>query len=169
MSHELRTPLNVILGYTEILSDNGLGTLTDDQGDALRRIQRNAVELFDLISALLDLSRLEAGRLPIHVSTMTVGEFVEVVRTETLEICERSGLLVQWRIATDLLTITTDIGKLKVVLKNLVGNAVKFTPTGTITVEARSAGSESVEFTVTDTGIGISSEALSLIFEPFSQ
>ncbi|MGE0683998.1 MAG: histidine kinase dimerization/phospho-acceptor domain-containing protein [Candidatus Binatia bacterium] len=140
MSHELRTPLNVVLGYADLLVDGEFGPLTPAQTDAILRIRRRAHELFELISALLDLSRLEAGRLPLRISTMTTVDFLETVKAETQEICDRPGLQVRWSLENDLPTIATDIGKLKVVLKNLVGNAVKFTPTGSITVEARSAG-----------------------------
>jgi PAS domain S-box-containing protein len=168
MSHELRTPLNVILGYTDILLDGGFGDLPAAQLDVLRRIDRNSRVLYELISMVLDLNRLEAGRLPVDVKDVQVAQLLGEIRVEMQGLCEQSGLACVWRVGEQLPPLYTDPGKLKVVLKNLVSNAVKFTKEGSITVEAREQHG-GVEIRVTDTGIGIPSAALTLIFEPFRQ
>ena len=168
MSHELRTPLGIILGYTELLLDDTFGQLKEEQTNPLRRIDRSARELLDLITAVLDLSRVEAGRLPLGVRETQVAGLLQEVQTETQRLQEQARLRFVWEVERTLPVLYTDAGKLKVVLKNLIGNAVKFTPTGSITVAARKAQG-GVEICVTDTGIGIPPEAQALIFEPFWQ
>lgn len=168
MSHELRTPLNVILGYGDLLAEGQLGSLTEVQKDALERVKRNARELYELIAAVLDLSRLEAGRLPLAVKEVHIPDLIEELRDESQEAKKWEGVEFVWHIEAPLIPIHTDRGKLKVILRNLVGNAAKFTPNGRITVTARRLD-EGVEVSVTDTGIGIPQEALPFIFEPFHQ
>jgi PAS domain S-box-containing protein len=168
MSHELRTPLNVILGYTDILLDDGGDSLAAAQADMLRRIERNARVLFELISMILDLNRLEAGRLPVEVKEVQVAELLAEVRTETQALCEQSELAWEWRIEEQFPVLYTDPGKLKVVIKNLIGNAAKFTKEGSVTVSAQ-AQHGGIAISVTDTGIGIPTEAQGVIFEPFRQ
>ena len=168
MSHELRTPLNVILGYTDMLIDGGFGELPTAQVDILRRIDRNSRVLFELISMVLDLNRLEAGRLPVDVKEVRAAQLLGELKAEMQGLCEQSGLAHVWQGAPGLPLLYTDPGKLKVVLKNLVSNAVKFTKEGSVTVEAQMQRG-GVEFRVRDTGIGIPADALSFIFEPFRQ
>ncbi|HJY83502.1 MAG TPA: HAMP domain-containing sensor histidine kinase, partial [Candidatus Binatia bacterium] len=168
MSHELRTPLNVILGYTDLLLEETFGSLSEEQAHPLRRINSNARELLDLIIAVLDVSRLEAGRLPMDVKEVQLPVVLKELEVETQEVYQRSGLHFQWELDEGFAPIHTDPEKLKVVLRNLIGNAVKFTPQGDITVKAcpKSGG---VEVRVSDTGIGIPPEAVAVIFEPFRQ
>jgi len=168
MSHELRTPLNVILGYTDMLIDGGFGDLPAAQVEILRRIDRNSRVLFELISMVLDLNRLEAGRLPVDVKEVRVAELLAEIKVEMQGLCDQSGLAVVWQVAVRLPSLHTDPGKLKVVLKNLLSNAVKFTKEGGITVDAQEQQG-GVEISVSDTGIGIPAEAQALIFEPFRQ
>ena len=168
MSHELRTPLGIILGYIDLLLEKTFGSLREEQVDTLRRIDRSARELFDLITAVLDLSRLEAGRLPVEVREVQVPELLEELKAETQEVRERASLEFVWQVEGELPLLQTDPGKVKVVVKNLIGNAVKFTKAGSITVAAHNHDG-GVEISVTDTGVGISQEALELIFEPFHQ
>jgi PAS domain S-box-containing protein len=169
MSHELRTPLTVILGYTAILLEEGAGYPEHDRLDALRRIDRSAHELLDLITAVLDMSRLEAGRLPIEVREVRVQDLLTDVQTDTLGLQEQSGLAFEWHVDDEPLPLLrTDPGKLKIVLRNLLGNAIKFTAQGTVTIRAR-GWEGGVEISVQDTGIGIPSQALAQIFEPFYQ
>src|SRR2546425_6947121 len=166
MSHELRTPLNVILGYTALLVEEASGNLSEEQAHSLRRINGNARELLDLITAVLDVSRLEAGRLPVEVQAVEAPTLLEEIKAETQEVREQSSLEFVWRVERELPLTYTDPGKLKVVIKNLIGNAVKFTEQGSITVDAhpRAGG---IEISVADTGIGIAPEVLPVIFEPF--
>jgi PAS domain S-box-containing protein len=168
MSHELRTPLGIILGYTELLLEDTFGRLEEKQTDSLRRIDRNARELLDLITAVLDLSRLEAGRLPLRLCETQVADVLQEVQAETQPLQEQARLTFVWEVEPTLPVLYTDAGKLKVVLKNLIGNAVKFTPSGSVIVAARKARG-GVEICVTDTGIGIPPEAQARIFEPFWQ
>jgi len=111
---------------------------------------------------------VEAGRLPLGVRETQVAGLLQEVQTETQRLQEQARLRFVWEVERTLPVLYTDAGKLKVVLKNLIGNAVKFTPTGSITVAARRAQG-GVEICVTDTGIGIPPEAQALIFEPFWQ
>jgi signal transduction histidine kinase len=168
MSHELRSPLNIIIGYHELLLDGSFGALSDAQRDPLRRADRSARELLDLINATLDLSRLEAKRIALNVSDVALGELIDEVGTEYADLADRGGPAVRWEVGSNLPQMRTDRVKLKMVLKNLVGNAVKFTEHGRVSIEAgpRDRG---VEVRVSDTGVGIPLEARGAIFEPFRQ
>ena len=169
MSHELRTPLNVILGYNDLLLDGALGDVNAEQAESLRRMQKSARDLLELINATLDLSRLEAGRQPLDLREIAVADMLAAVELETRDLAEQKpGLRMAWQAPQDLPRLRTDPTKLKVVLKNLVGNAIKFTAHGHITVAAdgRNGG---VEFCVSDTGIGIGAPAQVSIFEAFQQ
>ena len=168
MSHELRTPLSVILGYGSLLVEGMLGSLSEEQVHSLRRINNSARELLDLITAILDVSRLEAGRLPTEIQRVEVPTLLEEIKAETEAERERVDLLYTWTIQGDLPLLYTDPGKLKIVLKNLIRNAVKFTEEGSVTVEAQGLCG-GIEVSVSDTGIGIPVEALEFIFEPFRQ
>lgn len=169
MSHELRTPLHVVLGYIDLLGDGEFGPVTAAQEDILQRARRQTVGLVDLISAILDLSRLEAGRLPVEMKEVHLAELLQEVEAETQEIREEQvGVESVWTVAEELPVLYTDPGKLKIVIKNLINNATKFTEHGRITVDAYQHQG-GVEIAVKDTGIGIPPEELPLIFEPFRQ
>jgi len=168
MSHELRTPLHVILGYTDLLLEGVFGEQTATQREPLGRIRRNAYELYELIAAMLDLSRLEAGRLPIDAAAVQLPQLLRELESETQEIRAQSGLRFVGHVAPQGVPLSTDPAKLKVILKNLIGNAVKFSQEGEIRVTAHEKH-RGVEISVSDTGVGIPPEALSLIFEPFRQ
>jgi signal transduction histidine kinase len=169
MSHELRSPLNIIIGYHELLLEGGFGTLSAAQRDPMQRADRSARELLDLINATLDLSRLEAKRIALDLGDVAVPELVDEVARELIDLPDdRRHVEVRWHSASGLPLLHTDRVKLKMVLKNLVENAVKFTEQGRVGLEA--AGRDGgVEFRVTDTGIGIPPEAQEVIFEPFRQ
>jgi len=168
MSHELRTPLNVILGYTELLLDGEFGGTTPGQAATLRRIDRRAHELLDLINSTLDVNRLESGRLPMELREIEVPVLLKTLQAETQDLCENPDVSLRWDSAPPLPRLRTDPAKLQIVLKNLIGNAMKFTEQGAVTVAAceRDGG---VEITVSDTGVGIAPEVLPTIFEPFRQ
>jgi PAS domain S-box-containing protein len=168
MGHELRTPLSIVLGYTDLLTQGIFGPVREQEVSALRLIQRNAFELLDLITAILDLSRLEAGRLPLEVNEIQVPALLEEIKADTQGVWERSKLAVVWKVEDNLPSLRTDPGKVKMVIKNLIGNAVKFTEQGSIAVEAHGHRG-GVEISVSDTGIGIAPEELRNIFEPFLQ
>jgi PAS domain S-box-containing protein len=168
MSHELRTPLNVIIGYHELLLEGDFGILTPEQLDPLERADRSARELLQLINSTLDLSRLEAGQLPVALRDVSLRDVIDEIIAEARVAWRRPGVDLVWDVAPTLPRLHTDPVKLKVVLKNLVANALKFTERGSVTVVARSCEG-GVEISVTDTGIGIAPEALPIIFEPFRQ
>ncbi|HYD49738.1 MAG TPA: PAS domain S-box protein, partial [Terriglobales bacterium] len=168
MSHELRTPLNVIIGYNDLLLEGTWGELNRDQQDSLQRVGRSARELLELISATLDLSRLEQGRLTADSYPVDLTDLMAEIDADTRAAGLNPGVRLLWRLPSDLPPLHTDPTKLKVVLKNLVNNAVKFTHRGSITVGLRRLD-EGIEFHVTDTGIGIAPDSLERIFEPFTQ
>ena len=168
MSHELRTPLNVIIGYNGLLLEGAMGDLGDEQAGTLRRVHENALHLLDLINATLDISRLETGHIPLDPHPVRLADLLADIEARTREARVRSGVEFNWRAVESFPLIVTDAAKLRIVLANLVGNAFKFTPAGSVDVAAQARGEE-IEISVSDTGIGISEEARALIFEPFSQ
>jgi two-component system, NtrC family, sensor histidine kinase HydH len=166
VSHELRTPLISIVGYNDLLLDGIAGKLTEDQIDALQKIDKNSKKLIELINSLLDISRLEAQ--PAERKEINVSNLIDEVKTETMDLCELSGLDFVWKVEPGLPSLRTDPAKLKIVIKNLISNAAKFTEKGKVVIDAHKKDG-SVEIDVTDTGEGISPEALQFIFEPFRQ
>lgn len=168
MSHELRTPLNVILGYNDLLLDGAFGPLNDEQMNTLQRMGTSSRALLELVNAILQLSRLQSGRLPVDVQDLAIGAFVANLDEETKPLRQKPDLHFAWDIPANLPSVRTDPLKLKIVLKNLISNATKFTASGNITVAAR-LQDRGVEFSVTDTGPGIAPEVLPIIFEPFRQ
>jgi PAS domain S-box-containing protein len=168
MSHELRTPLQIIMGYNELLLDDESSSLEEDQTDMLRKIDRSAQELLNLVNATLDMSRLEAGEVQLSVQPVSLATLTREVTSEIQEVHEKTGLEFRWEVAADLPLLQTDPTKLKVILKNLIGNALKFTDKGQVTLKAHRFA-EGVEIGVSDTGIGIAPEALPIIFDPFRQ
>ena len=169
MSHELRTPLNAIVGYASLLIDGAYGAVSDEQDQVLRRLDKSACELLELINSTLDVSRLEAGRMPMDIREVSVTSLLQEVDAETRALREKPGLEFVWDVPARLPRLRTDPLKLKVILKNLIGNAVKLTERGSVRVGARRVDRGVVEFSVTDTGIGIDPIARNVIFEPFRQ
>jgi PAS domain S-box-containing protein len=168
MSHELRTPLNVIIGYNSLLLEEAFGPLSPGQVDTAQRIEKNARELLELVSATLDLTRFDSKRVPVNVEEIDVQALMEDVARETGPLLKKPGVQVRWEVGPDLPHLYTDSLKVRMVLKNLIGNAIKFTEKGSVEVIA-SALDDGVQFTVADTGIGISPTASRVIFEPFQQ
>ncbi|MGH7788320.1 MAG: ATP-binding protein [Candidatus Binatia bacterium] len=168
MSHELRTPLNVIIGYNELLLDEVFGGLSPEQAASLDRVGTSARELLELINATLDISRLETGRAALNLQDIDAAALLRDIEAETRSLREKPGVESIWRIAPQLPALHSDAVKLKVLLKNLIANAVKFTDHGSVavSVDARDGW---LEFCVADTGIGMSEDTLAVIFEPFRQ
>jgi PAS domain S-box-containing protein len=168
MSHELRTPLNVIIGYGSLLLDGAMGALRDEQTATLQRMHDSAVQLLDLINATLDVSRLESGRIPLDLAPVDLGSVLAEVEARTRELRARGDVTFACEIAPDVGPVVTDPAKLRIVLANLVGNALKFTAAGQVTVQI-AQDAEAVEIVIRDTGIGIAPEVQEAIFEPFRQ
>ncbi|MBY0279836.1 PAS domain S-box protein, partial [Candidatus Binatia bacterium] len=168
ISHELRTPLNVILGYSDLLLEDSFGPLAEEQRDVLRTIHGRGHELLQLIRDVLDLSRLDSGRIPLDLANVALADLVASVE-QCVRPLERPGEVeLEIAVAHDVGTLLTDASKLSVVLKNLLANAFKFTTRGRVSLGvARCDGG--VSFTVTDTGMGIPAELQQIIFEPFRQ
>lgn len=169
VSHELRTPLNVIIGLCQLLERDHRQPLAPLQSEAVERMGRNARSLLELVNDLLDYSRLEAGRSALHLEDVDVAAVTaDVIRSFAAEVVEKHVRL-EAEVSPALGLVNTDRHKLSQVLTNLVSNAVKFTATGTIRVAAAPLDATHWFLEVSDTGIGISREALSFIFDEFRQ
>jgi PAS domain S-box-containing protein len=172
MSHELRTPLNSVIGFSDVLLLGKGGELNPVQKDYLARVRSSGEHLLGLINQVLDLSRIEAGRVEVELEEVDVGELVQGIAAQFESQIDDRPIAFELQIPEDLDRITSDVQKLSQVLINLLGNAVKFTEEGTITVRVgvdpeRPAVPVFVE--VEDTGIGIPEDALPSIFETFEQ
>jgi signal transduction histidine kinase len=167
MSHELRTPLNHIIGYNDLVLDGTFGDLNAEQADALERVQRSSRDLLGMIEAVLNLSRLESGALAIEpVRTDVAAVFSDVASETVAQARSKPELAVRWDLAPELPAIHTDPVKLRMVVRNLVDNAIKFTPRGEVRVHAAPAPG-GLEISVSDTGMGIDPANRDAIFEPF--
>jgi signal transduction histidine kinase len=169
VSHELRSPLNVILGYLEMVLDRGLGPLTLEQVDALGRTHRQSIALLEMITALLDLNRFEAGRLPLQRARVDLGALLTELCEHLPDAWRRAGVKIQLELAPDLPVVETDGGKLKTVVRNLLHNALKFTEHGEVTLGATVTSTGELAIVVRDTGCGIPPEALAYVFDMFRQ
>ena len=169
ISHELRSPLNVMLGYLEMLLDEGLGPVNPAQVDALQRTRQYTFSLLEMITALLDLNRLEAGRLPVTTVPVDIRSLLREVGEQLPESWRHEGVNFHLLVPADLPVIETDAGKLKTIIRNLVHNAFKFTERGQVTVAASGTSDGDLWIAVTDTGRGIPPEALGYVFDMFRQ
>ena len=170
MSHEFRTPLNAILGYTSMLLKGVLGPMGAEQTDGLARVDSNARHLLGIINDILDISRIEAGRMPLRVSEFALPELVAEVLAEVEPIVARSTVVIEAAIDRRLPRVRSDRQKVKQVIVNLLVNAVKFTPHGRVTVSAGyDSKARGFSIAVADTGVGIAPEDQGRIFEDFQQ
>jgi signal transduction histidine kinase len=170
VSHELRTPLHAIVGYTSVLLEGMAGPLAEPQQEKLKRVDSNASHLLAIINDLLDLSRIESGKMPVRIERFPVSEVFDEVKTETESLIQASDLEVHFKALEDLPELATDRQKVKQILLNLLSNALKFTPAGEVRIEAYfDRTGDQVAISVTDTGVGISHESQRTIFEAFGQ
>jgi signal transduction histidine kinase len=169
MSHELRTPLNAIIGFSEALSERMFGELTDKQAEYLADIHESGRHLLSLINDILDLSKIEAGRMELDLSTFHVPGALANAITLVRERAQRHGIALSLEVDERLGELSGDERKFKQIMLNLLSNAVKFTPDGgRVDVSARQANGR-VEVAVRDTGIGIAPQDQALVFEEFRQ
>jgi signal transduction histidine kinase len=173
MSHELRTPLNAIIGFSEVLVEQMFGEVNDKQLEYLRDIHSSGHHLLSLINDILDLSKIEAGRMELDLTSFDLGTLLDNSLTLVRERATRHGLALELDVAGDLGSWVADQRKIKQVVINLLSNAVKFTPPGgKVTLRARRIGegeSAFAEIAVVDTGIGIAPDQQALVFEEFRQ
>lgn len=170
MSHELRTPINALLGYTSLMRDKIYGELNQRQDEALTRMYTASQHLLELVNDILDLAKIEAGKMPVHVEPVDVAQLVRELSQTIEPMVRRKNLEYRVNLATDMPVLETDRTKVKQIVLNLLSNAVKFTHQGYIGITARRADDDDgVVVEVIDTGIGIKEEDLPKIFEDFRQ
>jgi PAS domain S-box-containing protein len=168
MSHELRTPLNAIIGFTRIVKRKGAEILPEKQLDNLGKVLVSADHLLNLIDDVLDLSKIEAGRIEVEPSTFEIEPLVDLCLATTQPLIRGEQIVLAKEIEKEIPPIYSDQNKVKQILLNLLSNASKFTHDGQVTVRV-SCNIDSLILSVTDTGIGIPEEALERIFEDFQQ
>jgi len=169
MSHELRTPCHVILGYLQLVMDGGLDPLTPKQHRALGKVHDNVRELLELVNATLDLSRIEAGRSSVSFEEISLAELVEEIARETEPLRrEKTAVDFDYRVASGVPVLLTDRRKLKITLKNLVNNAIKFTDRGRVEIDVQKDDG-AITVAVSDTGVGIDRDLIPVVFEMFRQ
>jgi len=173
MSHELRTPLNAIIGYSEMVEEEVADVGHPELAPDLRKIRAAGRHLLALINDILDLSKIEAGKLELFVESFDVGETVREVTTTVRPLVEKNANRLDVRGADGLGTMRSDLVKVRQALLNLLSNACKFTDHGTVTLtagrERNGDGAEWLVFAVSDTGIGMTPEQMGKLFEAFSQ
>jgi signal transduction histidine kinase/CheY-like chemotaxis protein len=168
MSHELRTPLNSIIGFSRVILKGIDGPLTDVQRTDLQAIYDSGQHLLSLINNILDLSKIEAGRMEIIFEDVDLREIIEGVMSTAVALVKGKPIELRQSIAPDLPMVRGDPRRIRQVLVNLVGNATKFTEEGFIHVQAKANPTE-VTITVADSGTGIEPDKLETVFEPFTQ
>ena len=168
MSHELRTPLNAILGYTELILDSVYGEMPEKARSVLDRVQRNGRHLLGLINDVLDLSKIEAGQLVLSLADYSLKDVVHGVFSAVEPLASEKKIVFKVEVATDLPPGRGDERRITQVLLNLVGNAIKFTDQGEVTIRA-SATDGSYNLSVHDTGPGISEADQAKLFQEFQQ
>ncbi|NWG15715.1 MAG: response regulator [Chloroflexi bacterium] len=172
MSHELRTPLNAIIGYSELIEEELHEREDDEFIPDLNKIQTAATHLLALINDILDLSKIEAGKMDLFLETADLAALIDGVVTTAMPLVEKNANRLEVRRADDLGQMFTDVTKVRQTLLNLLSNAGKFTEKGQITLEAKrviEGGLEWMVFVVADTGIGMSEEQVERLFKEFSQ
>jgi signal transduction histidine kinase/DNA-binding response OmpR family regulator len=170
MSHELRTPLNSIIGFSEVLVDGLLGELPPEQKECAENILFSGEHLLALINDILDLSKIEAGRMTLDPVPFDVADWLMEIQATIRALIDKKSQILTVDLARDLPPLTADRFRIKQVLINLLSNANKFTPEdGRITVSCRLADSTTILFSVADTGSGIRPEDQEIIFEEFRQ
>ena len=168
MSHELRTPLNSIMALSRVLIVQAKDKLSDEENDYLEIVERNGKNLLALINDILDLSKIEAGKMDILAGPVSIGTLVRIVKENMQSLAVEKGLALNLKVSGDLPKVVTDESKIHQALLNIVSNAVKFTEKGSVDILVEQS-SENIIVQVEDSGIGISKEMLPHIFDEFRQ
>ena len=169
MSHEVRTPLTTLFGYSGMLLDGLLGSLSEEQSKAVRAIQGQSTELFTLIDNVLEATRLETGKVMVETHEVDLTKLIEDLKAGYNTPLHKD-ITLEWRLPPELPAIRTDVDKVKAILKNLLNNAIRFTEQGSAIVFVRYLRAEqAIELKVQDSGIGIPGQLKSHIFELFGQ
>jgi PAS domain S-box len=169
MSHELRTPLNSVIGFADILSEETFGSLNDKQQRYVGNISKSGRHLLSLINDILDLSKIEAGKMTLHPEKFEIGDSLDEVKSIISPLAHKKDIKLEINMVPDAITINADKGKFKQIIYNLLSNAIKFTDyEGSVTINVI-LQDKSVHVEVQDTGIGISKEDQERLFKSFTQ
>jgi len=172
MSHELRTPMNAIIGYSEMLMEDADDDGREEESEDLRKIHGAGTHLLALINGILDLSKIEAGKMELYLETFDLPPFLEGVVATVKPLAQKNGNQLVAEFGEDLGSLRADQTKLRQCIFNLLSNAAKFTKQGTITLRVKSVtfkDEPGIRFEISDTGIGIPEDKIDKVFEEFSQ
>jgi signal transduction histidine kinase len=170
IAHEVRTPLNAIIGLIQVLGRDKREPLTPRQRETVERLEKSATMLVTLVNDLLDLSRLQAGRMQIKEQTFSVADLIDSIYSGLKQTATSKGVTLSYEVSPDLPEINSDPTKVAQVITNLTSNAIKFTPAdGAVTIKAGRNVGQMWHVEVTDSGIGMEEEQVPLIFEEFRQ
>ncbi len=169
MSHELRTPLNAIIGFSEVLTERLFGEMNEKQAEYVGDITESGKHLLSLINEILDLSKIEAGRMELDLAEFDIATTIDSTLSLVRERAQRRNITLRCTVDDQVTTIHADERKVKQVLLNLLSNALKFTPEGGAIDVRASATEDQCEVAVKDTGVGIAKEDLEAVFEEFRQ
>ena len=172
MSHELRTPMNAIIGYSEMLQEDAEDEGLDHFVADLKKIRGAGKHLLELINGVLDLSKIEAGKMDLYLEDVNVNDVLQEIASTLEPVIDKNSNRLEVRIQNDPGTMYTDVTKLRQSILNLISNSAKFTESGTITLEVSSeliSERDWMSFRVSDTGIGMTPEQVDKLFQPFTQ
>ncbi|HSZ84170.1 MAG TPA: ATP-binding protein, partial [Polyangia bacterium] len=169
MSHELRTPLNAVIGFSELLEQEIFGDLNDKQTAYVGNVLVSGRHLLQLVNDILDISKVEAGRMDLAYEVTPIGAIVDVVRGVIQAVAAKKGINLEVSVPDELPDIQVDPGRIKQVLYNLISNAIKFTPRGGVVRLSADTDGEYLVVRVADTGVGIARENLGRLFREFEQ
>jgi signal transduction histidine kinase/DNA-binding response OmpR family regulator len=169
MSHELRTPLNAIIGYSEILQEDAAESGQDRIITDLKKIESAGRHLLGLINDILDLSKVEAGKMEVYIEEVEISSLLGEVGAIIKPLVAKNGNTLEMRVASDIGSLRTDRTKLKQCLLNVLSNGSKFTQDGKLTLAVERTDRAMIQMTISDTGIGMSEEQLGRLFQTFSQ
>jgi signal transduction histidine kinase len=170
LSHELKTPITVIASYTQALKSAALGEINQDQDEALSKVLRQAESLANIVDVILSSASVETGAVAVRREELVLSEFLDELRQNCEGLARNPNVSLEWDYPAPLPVVVSDPGKLKIILQNLINNALKFTDSGQVRISARhNLNYQKMVFTVSDTGIGIAPEQLPFVFDKFWQ